>query len=92
MCPTVVVRDGRPALAVGARGGRRIPNCVLNVLLNYCGRKRSIEDSVAGIRSAKAAGMRVIAVPPAHLFDDPAYGEADAKLRSLAELTTDMLR
>jgi sugar-phosphatase len=52
----------------------------------------AIEDSVAGVRSAKAAGMRVIAVPPAHLFDGVAYDEADIKLRSLEELTPDMLR
>ena len=44
MCPTIVVRDGEPVLAVGARGGRRIPNCVLNILLNYCGRKRSVSN------------------------------------------------
>jgi hypothetical protein len=36
--------------------------------------------------------MRVIAVPPLHLFDEPAYDEADIKLRSLEELTPDMLR
>ncbi len=30
----------------------------------------AIEDSVAGVRSARAAGMRVIAVPPPHLFDE----------------------
>jgi sugar-phosphatase len=52
----------------------------------------AIEDSVAGVRSAKAAGMRVIAVPPTHLFDDPAYAVADFKLRSLDELTPEMLR
>ena len=52
----------------------------------------AIEDSIAGVRSAKAAGMRVISVPPPHLFDDAAYDEADIKLRSLEELTPDMLR
>jgi sugar-phosphatase len=52
----------------------------------------AIEDSKAGVGSATAAGMRVIAVPPAHLFDDPAYEGADFKLRSLEELTPDMLR
>jgi sugar-phosphatase len=52
----------------------------------------AIEDSAAGVRSAKAAGMRVIAVPPSHLFDEPAYGEVDIKLRSLEDLTLEMLR
>jgi len=50
-----------------------------------------LEDSLAGVRSARAAGMRVIAVPPPHLFDDPGYDDADLKLRSLEELTTQML-
>ena len=50
-----------------------------------------IEDSLAGVRSARAAGMRVIAVPPAHLFDDPGYDDADVKLRTLEELTREML-
>ncbi len=51
----------------------------------------AIEDSVAGVRSARGAGMRVIALPPLHLFDDPAYDEVDVKLRSLADLTPEML-
>ena len=52
----------------------------------------AIEDSSAGVHSAKAAGMRVIAVPPAHLFDEESYDSADFKLRSLEELTVEMLR
>jgi len=52
----------------------------------------AIEDSVAGVRSANAAGMRVIAVPPPHLFDVADYDEADIKLHSLQELSPDMLR
>jgi HAD superfamily hydrolase (TIGR01509 family) len=51
----------------------------------------AIEDSVAGVRSGKAAGMRVIAVPPPHLFEEADYDQADIKLRSLAELTPEML-
>ena len=52
----------------------------------------AIEDSVAGVRSARAADMRVIAVPPPRLFDDAGYDESDLKLRSLEELTPEMLR
>ena len=51
----------------------------------------AIEDSVAGVRSARAAGMRVIAVPPPHLFDEAAYDVADFKLLSLEELDPEML-
>ena len=48
----------------------------------------AIEDSHSGIRSAKAAGMRVIAVPnPSFPPGEDALAEADAVLDSLAELT-----
>jgi gamma-glutamyltranspeptidase/glutathione hydrolase len=32
MCPTVLLRDGRPYVAIGGAGGRRIVNSVLGVL------------------------------------------------------------
>src|SRR5262245_45455229 len=35
MCPSLVLRDGVPVLAVGCAGGVRIPNCVFEVLRNY---------------------------------------------------------
>jgi len=50
-----------------------------------------IEDSVAGVRAARAAGMRVIAIPPGHLSDNAAYIEADLELASLNEITAEML-
>jgi len=50
-----------------------------------------IEDSPAGVRAALAAGMRVVAVPPRHLFADPAYDPADTKIHSLEDLTLPML-
>lgn len=52
----------------------------------------AIEDSVAGVQSATGAAMRVIAVPPPHLFDESGYDQADIKLRSLEDLTEEMLR
>ena len=50
MCPTVVLRGGKPILAVGAHGGRRIPNSVFTVLMHYVGRDASIADAVAAPR------------------------------------------
>jgi HAD superfamily hydrolase (TIGR01509 family) len=51
-------------------------------------RSAAIEDSHAGIGSAKGAGMRVIAIPnPSFPPGDAALGEADVVLRSLSELT-----
>jgi gamma-glutamyltranspeptidase / glutathione hydrolase len=46
MCPTVVVRDGRAILALGAAGGRRIPNAVYDVLAHFVGRDASVEDAL----------------------------------------------
>lgn len=45
-----------------------------------------LEDSQAGVAAARAAGMRVIAVPPENLRDAPGYAAADVVLASLAEL------
>ena len=52
-------------------------------------RAAAVEDSHAGIRSAKAAGMRVIAIPnPTYPPDDEALADADEVLSSLADLTS----
>jgi HAD superfamily hydrolase (TIGR01509 family) len=51
-------------------------------------RAAAIEDSHAGIGSAKAAGMRVIAIPnPSFPPGDEALADANLVLGSLAELT-----
>jgi HAD superfamily hydrolase (TIGR01509 family) len=47
----------------------------------------AIEDSRNGIRSARAAGMRVVAIPNRHFPPGNALDEADVVLASLAELT-----
>jgi HAD superfamily hydrolase (TIGR01509 family) len=52
----------------------------------------AVEDSHNGIRSAKAAGMRCVAIPNAHFPPGEAVAEADAVVRSLAELTPEVLR
>src|SRR5205814_93113 len=38
MCPTIVLKGGVPVVALGARGGRRIPNAVFEVLTALVGR------------------------------------------------------
>jgi HAD superfamily hydrolase (TIGR01509 family) len=51
-------------------------------------RAAAVEDSHAGIGAAKAAGMRVIAIPnPSFPPGDDALAQADVVLGSLAELT-----
>jgi HAD superfamily hydrolase (TIGR01509 family) len=52
----------------------------------------AIEDSHNGIRSAKVAGMRVIAIPNEHFPpDEEALAQADIVLRALEELTPETI-
>jgi gamma-glutamyltranspeptidase/glutathione hydrolase len=59
MCPTVVLRDGRPTLAMGGRGGRRIPNAVFEVVARHVGRGLSPKDAVAAPRVHTEGGLAV---------------------------------
>ncbi len=74
------VERGKPSPDVYVECARR-----LGVDPSACA---AIEDSHSGIRSAKAAGMRVLAIPnPSYPPDDEALAQADVVLGSLAELT-----
>jgi gamma-glutamyltranspeptidase / glutathione hydrolase len=76
MCPTVVLRDGRPVLAVGGRGGRRIPNAVFAVLAQAVGRNVALTEAVAAKRLHTEGGLRVEL--------EPGWPEADAaRLRAV---------
>ncbi len=77
-----VVARGKPAPDVYLEAARR-----LGVEPGACA---AIEDSSNGLRSAHAAGMRVLAVPDAHFPPaDDALALADAVLPDLAALTVD---
>lgn len=74
------VERGKPAPDVYLEAARR-----LGVDPARCA---AIEDSHGGIRSAKAAGMRVLAIPnPSFPPDEEALALADVTLDSLGELT-----
>ena len=76
------VDHGKPAPDVYLEAASR-----LGVDPIRCG---AVEDSHAGIRSAKAAGMRVVAVPNPHFPpDDSALAQADVVLGSIDELTVE---
>ncbi|MGZ4335003.1 MAG: HAD family hydrolase [Gaiellaceae bacterium] len=73
------VPRGKPAPDVYLEAARR-----LGVEAQRCG---AVEDSHNGIRSAKAAGMRVVAVPNPHFPpDDDATALADVVIGSVADL------
>ena len=77
------VERGKPAPDVYLEVARR-----LDVDPRGCA---AVEDSHNGIRSAKAAGMRCVAIPNAHFPPGDAVAEADAVVPSLAELTPAVL-
>jgi gamma-glutamyltranspeptidase/glutathione hydrolase len=60
MCPSLVLREGRPILAVGGRGGRRIPSALFDVLSAFVGRGASLADAVAAPRLHTEGGTRVV--------------------------------
>lgn len=59
MCPTIVMRDSKPVLAVGGRGGRRIPSAIVDVLVNYVGLDRTMEESIDAPRMVTQGGLTV---------------------------------
>jgi HAD superfamily hydrolase (TIGR01509 family) len=78
------VAHGKPAPDVYLEAARR-----LGVEASSC---CAIEDSHGGIRSAKSAGMRVVAIPnPTYPPDDEALALADVIVPSLDELTFDVV-
>jgi len=78
------VAHGKPAPDVYLETARR-----LGVDASSC---CAVEDSHGGIRSAKSAGMRVVAIPnPTYPPDDETLALADVTVRSLDELTVDVV-
>jgi sugar-phosphatase len=70
-----------PAVYLAAAAG-------LGIESRYCW---AIEDSGAGVQAAKAAGMRVIAVPEAKEYDDQKFAIADIKVPSLIQIQAEMI-
>lgn len=51
----------------------------------------AFEDSLNGLIAAKAAQMKAVVVPDPSHFQDPAFGLADLKLKSLREFNLNLL-
>ena len=83
MCSAVDEDHGKPDPAVYLKTAEKLgvdpTNCI------------AFEDSVSGVRSAKSAGMSVIAVPAENQYCEREFEMADIKLRSLAEFSIEML-
>jgi gamma-glutamyltranspeptidase/glutathione hydrolase len=46
MTPTIVLKDGKPVLALGSPGGPTIINTVLEVIVNFVDFKMNVQDAV----------------------------------------------
>jgi mannitol-1-/sugar-/sorbitol-6-/2-deoxyglucose-6-phosphatase len=61
---------------VAKKLGCQIENCLI------------LEDSINGVRGAKASGATVVAVPDDHFYDFEEYTIADFKIKNLLELVS----
>ena len=78
------VAHGKPAPDVYLEAARR-----MSVAPEHCA---AVEDSHGGIRSARSAGMRVVAIPnPSYPPGEEALTLADVTIGSLDELTVDVV-
>jgi gamma-glutamyltranspeptidase/glutathione hydrolase len=63
MSPTIVVRDGRPLLAVGSPGGASIITTVLQILINRVDFHMSLPDAIAAPRASQRNSATTQAEP-----------------------------
>lgn len=63
MSPTIVLRDGKPVLALGSPGGSTIITTVLQILVERFDRGRSIAEAVAAPRASQRNTAAVTAEP-----------------------------
>lgn len=78
VCSAIDDRLGKPHPAIFLRTAEALGVDALECVV--------LEDSLNGIVAAKAARMRVVAVPDARFAGDPRFGIADLRLTSLLEL------
>lgn len=83
-CSAMDEARGKPAPDVYLTAARKLGVAAATCL--------ALEDSPNGVASAKAAGMRCVAIPDPLLAGHPRYGEADLVLRSLTDLDAAALR
>jgi gamma-glutamyltranspeptidase/glutathione hydrolase len=63
MSPTIVLRDGRPFLALGSPGGATIITTVLQILLNRLDFGMSLPDAIAAPRASQRNSATTMAEP-----------------------------
>ena len=94
MTPTVVSRNGRPLLAVGGRGGRRIPNALFAALLRFVSGDHSAQTVIAAPRIHTEGSMQLTLGGPwgkeqAAYFKELGYQVARAQVAYLSAVAFD---
>lgn len=64
MVPCVITQSGRPIVAIGGRGGRKIPNAMLEFLTQYIIRKRPFSAALTAPR-LHTEGTKALELQPA---------------------------
>jgi gamma-glutamyltranspeptidase/glutathione hydrolase len=72
MCPSLVLREGVPEIAIGAAGGVRIPNTIYSALTEYLVRGASLDAAIAAPR-LQCTGTLDVAVEPGSPKDTAEY-------------------
>ncbi len=87
MAPAIVLRDGRPVLALGARGGRKIPNAVLECLVQHVAFGQPMERAVASLRAHTEGTPTVELEPKWPNEESAALGKLGYTMKSAASAT-----
>src|SRR5262249_40900670 len=75
MAPTIALRDGQPALAVGLPGGARICGCVLQALVNVIDHGMSLQEAVEAPRVwTQGQELEVESTVPDRVQTEPGTG------------------
>jgi gamma-glutamyltranspeptidase/glutathione hydrolase len=61
MCPSVLLREGKPLLALGGAGGVRIPNAIYDVMGQYIAHGMTLEEAIAAPRLNCTGTLDVLA-------------------------------
>lgn len=85
MSPTIVFKDGKPALALGSPGGATIITTVLQILVNHIDLGMPIDEAIAAARISQRNS------PDATSSAEPAFimGPDAAALQALGHIFSD---
>ncbi len=86
MCPTIVLKDDKPYLLIGASGGPRIISSVLNVMLNLLDQGMTLEEAM------RVPRLHHQWQPDAVFFDGPAPEDLAVGLRARGHRISDKPR